>query len=596
VTLSRRLALTTWALLAGSLMLGVWLAHRSVTSAERAVLAADAAVGREVFGITRSRQALTALLGDRWQLRPLPRPPDRQTASPPLSAYDEAVVLRTPAGTRALAAVYDADRWATIGTLAVAPRTPASDARTHLAVAVVVVILLAVVALWWTRPRGARVTSGVVAALLLTTSVMATGRWAERRLRDATDARITLARRALDLVPMDSLRAVPGAITLVTGLPSIVRGDTTTAVSTLPTDAVGRLRDAAGPDADGRVLAAGVRYAVADVGPVRLVALPYDHSHNPVPAVSAVALIGLLLSALVAALADFADRPRVLRRNLTGWSFLAPAGLHLAAFTVGPLVFAGWLSLHRWSLLDAARPFIGLGNYAAVLTDPAWWNAVKNTAVFTLNVPVSMAVALGLALLVQRKLRGIVALRAVFFLPTITSLVAVAIIWQWMFNSEFGLLNWLLSLVHLGPVPWLTSPRTALPALMLMSVWLVVGYQMVLFQAGLAAIPQDLYDAARIDGAGPWRRFLHVTLPGLRHTLFFVLVTSIIGSFQIFGAVYVMTEGGPLHSTDVAVFHVYEEAWEYFRFGRAAAMSWVLFAIIFVVTWVQFRVVERRAV
>jgi multiple sugar transport system permease protein len=129
---------------------------------------------------------------------------------------------------------------------------------------------------------------------------------------------------------------------------------------------------------------------------------------------------------------------------------------------------------------------------------------------------------------------------------------------------------------------------------MLMAVWLVVGYQMVLFQAGLAAIPHELYDAARIDGAGPWRRFFHVTLPGLRHTLFFVLVTSVIGSFQIFGAVYVMTEGGPLHATDVAVFHIYEEAWEFFRFGNAAAMSWILFAIIFLVTWLHFRVLERR--
>jgi multiple sugar transport system permease protein len=228
-----------------------------------------------------------------------------------------------------------------------------------------------------------------------------------------------------------------------------------------------------------------------------------------------------------------------------------------------------------------------------VLTDPAWWNAIGNTVVFALHVPVAMALALGLALLTRRG-RGATALRAVFFLPTITSLVAVAIVWQWMLHGEYGLINAALGLAGLGPVPWLTSPRTALVALMLMSVWLVVGYQMVIFQAGLAAIPRDLYDAARIDGAGAWRRFLHVTLPGLRPTIFFVLVTSIIGSFQIFGAVYVMTEGGPLHATDVAVFHIYEEAWEYFRFGRAAAMSWVLFALVFGVTWLQVRAVERR--
>lgn len=162
-----------------------------------------------------------------------------------------------------------------------------------------------------------------------------------------------------------------------------------------------------------------------------------------------------------------------------------------------------------------------------------------------------------------------------------------------MFNAEYGLLNAILAWVGLGPVPWLDSPSTALPALMLMSVWMVVGYQMVLFQAGLAAIPENLYDAARIDGAGAWSRFWHVTLPGLRHTLFFVLVTSVIGSFQVFGAVYVMTEGGPLGATDVAVYHIYEEAWEFFRFGRAAAMSWILFAIIFGLTWLQFRGLDR---
>jgi ABC-type sugar transport system permease subunit len=273
---------------------------------------------------------------------------------------------------------------------------------------------------------------------------------------------------------------------------------------------------------------------------------------------------------------------------------MAPSLLHLAVFTFGPLAFAAWLSLHRWSLVDVARPFVGLENYARLLGDGEFWNAVKNTAVFTLHVPVSMVVALSLALLVHRRVRGAIALRAMLFLPSITSLVAIAVVWQWMLNDEFGLINWALSRFGVGPVPWLTSPTTALPAIMIMSIWLVVGYQMVLFQAGLNAIPQDHYDAAKIDGAGRWQRFIHVTLPGLRHTLFFVLITSVIGSFQVFGAVYVMTEGGPLRSTDVAVYHIYQEAWEFLRFGDAAAMSWVLFLIIFVATWLQFRTLERR--
>jgi ABC-type sugar transport system permease subunit len=293
-------------------------------------------------------------------------------------------------------------------------------------------------------------------------------------------------------------------------------------------------------------------------------------------------------------LGEVSDRPLVFKKHIVAWSFLAPSFVLLNLFTLVPLAFAAWLSLHRWSLLDVARPFVGLDNYLRLLTNASWWNAVGNTALFTLHVPVAMAAALGLALLVERPRRGIVALRAALFLPSITSLVAIAIAWQWMLHDEYGLFNWLLSLVGLGPVRWLTSPRTALLSLMMLSVWMVVGYQIVLFQAGLAAIPRELYDAARIDGAGPWRRFRHVTLPGLRHTLFFVLVTSVIGSFQVFGAVYVMTEGGPLHATDVAVYHIYEEAWEYFRFGDAAAMSWVLFGIIFLVSWLHFRMLERR--
>jgi ABC-type sugar transport system permease subunit len=309
---------------------------------------------------------------------------------------------------------------------------------------------------------------------------------------------------------------------------------------------------------------------------------------------AALGLCGILLAILPLSLSGLALHPRALRRNLVAWSFLAPSMLHLLVFTLGPLVFAAWLSLHRWSLIDVARPFIGLANYVRLLGDGLFWNAMRNTAVFTLHVPVSMAVALGLALVVHRRVRGVIFLRASLFLPTITSLVAIAMVWQWMLHDEYGLINWALSVFGLSPVPWLSSPQTALLSIMIMATWMVVGYQMVLFQAGLSTIPRELYDAARIDGAGAFSRFVHVTLPGLRHTLFFVLITSVIGSFQVFGAVYVMTEGGPLRSTDVVVFHIYREAWEFLRFGDAAAMSWILFAIIFAVTWLQFRLLEQR--
>ncbi|MYG36497.1 MAG: sugar ABC transporter permease, partial [Gemmatimonadetes bacterium] len=297
---------------------------------------------------------------------------------------------------------------------------------------------------------------------------------------------------------------------------------------------------------------------------------------------------------LILSLLPLSARPRMLHRTLAAWSFLAPAATLLLLFTFGPLLFSLWISLHEWHLVDPAHPFTGLDNYRAVLLDATWWSSIRNTAVFTLHVPVAMAVALALALLTQGSRRAIRWARLALFLPAITSVVAIAVVWKWLLNDGYGVVNQVLARAGIGPVAWLTSPDTALASLMLISVWMVVGYQMVVFQAGLAAIPREWYDAARVDGAGPLQRFRHITLPGLRHTLFFVLVTSVIGSFQVFGLVYVMTEGGPLGATDVAVYHIYREAWEFLRFGDAAAMSWILFAVVFAATWLHFRLLEGR--
>lgn len=584
----RVLAGLAYVFLLAALASGLGLARGRVQLAADDLLRAEAAVGARVYESARDSAALGDLFGDRWRLVPGPD-----------EGLEATEVRPSARGRIGDAPVHDADGWYVVGRLeVVADRRAGGPAgRWPLVAGLLAVALLVPVVRWWTRHAVWR--PALVALALVAVPLFLADRHATGALRALSDARLTLARRALAAVPeRDLLLAQPGGIQRFTGLPYIPLDTVREAVTGLPTAAVEVLRAAsahppAGPPAR-RIVADHVMYAVTDVAPVRLVFLPYEHTHRPGPRLALAALVGLALAALAAALGRLAGAPRVFGQTVTAWSFLAPAALHLAAFTVGPLAFAAWLSLHRWSLLDTARPFVGLANFVSVLTDRAWWNAIGNTMLFTLHVPAAMALALGLALLTHRRARSVVALRAIFFLPTITSLVAVAIVWQWMFQGEYGLLNAALRVVGLGPVPWLTSPHTALGALMLMGVWLVVGYQMVLFQAGLAAIPRDLYDAARIDGAGPWRRFVHVTLPGLRHTLFFVLVTSVIGSFQIFGAVYVMTEGGPLHSTDVAVFHIYEEAWEYFRFGRAAAMSWILFALIFGVTWLQFRGVERR--
>ncbi len=237
---------------------------------------------------------------------------------------------------------------------------------------------------------------------------------------------------------------------------------------------------------------------------------------------------------------------------------------------------------------------MGLGHYIELAGDGLFWNAAKNTAIYALYVPLTMACALGVAILLNRRIKGVALLRAIFFLPYITSFVAISIVWQWMYDPNFGIFNWVLGLFGLGPFPWLNSPSTALMALIILAVWIHIGFQMIIFLAGLQAIPNELYEAAMIDGAGPWRRFWRITLPMLKPTTFFVLVTSIIGSFQVFTFVYVMTEGGPLHATDVIVYHIYQNAWQFLRMGYASAMSWVLFAVIFVITLIQFRLLGRR--
>jgi ABC-type sugar transport system permease subunit len=308
------------------------------------------------------------------------------------------------------------------------------------------------------------------------------------------------------------------------------------------------------------------------------------------------ALYGLLMVGVLvyASLVFAAGSAMELHEAVTAWSFVTPSLLLLLLFSAGPLLFAFYLSFHEWNLLEPAKPFVGLGHYVELASDGLFWTAAKNTVVYSLYVPATMVLALGVALLLNREIKGAAVLRAIFFLPYITSFVAISIVWQWMYDPDFGLLNWMLGLVGLGPYPWLGSPSTALLALIIMAVWIHIGFQMIIFLAGLQAIPNEYYEAAVIDGAGPWRRFWRITWPLLKPTTFFVLVTSIIGSFQVFTFVYVMTEGGPLHATDVIVYHIYQNAWQFLRMGYAAAMSWVLFAVIFAITLLQFRLLGRK--
>jgi multiple sugar transport system permease protein len=352
---------------------------------------------------------------------------------------------------------------------------------------------------------------------------------------------------------------------------------------------------------------AGVRRAVIDGVPqastrvrlgrgwLALRVLPYEATVGGWLVVTiGCGLLGVLGALIVAWMARAAARPRALRETLAAWGFLAPATLHLALFSFGPILFAVYLSLHRWSPIEPFKPYVGLRNFAALARDPLVWLSLRNTLLYTLHVPVAMAIALGVALVLQHRSRVARVARTVFFLPYVSSVVAVALVWQWMYHPDFGVLNYLGSLVGMPPVDWLGDPRIALIAVMIVSIWIQVGYQMVVFLAGLQAIPREYLDAARVDGATAWQRFWRVTFPLLKPVTLFVAVTGVITSFQVFTLVYVLTDGGPLHATDLIVYHIYQMAWEFLQFGGASALSLVLFGLLFGATWLQFRLLGKR--
>jgi multiple sugar transport system permease protein len=229
-----------------------------------------------------------------------------------------------------------------------------------------------------------------------------------------------------------------------------------------------------------------------------------------------------------------------------------------------------------------------------MLDQPLFWKSMAQTGIFILGlVPLRMAIALGLALLLNQKIGGLAFYRALYFTPVVTSMVAVSIVWLWIFDPSWGVANWILESFGLPPSQWLSDPNSALPSLIVMTIWKTVGFEMVIYLAGLQGIPASLYEAAAIDGAGRWRQFRHITLPLLTPTTFFILVTAVIGAAQIFDQVFVMTQGGPLRSTYVIIYYLYEEAFRFFRMGYAAAIAWVVFAIVLVLTLLQWRFLRR---
>lgn len=283
------------------------------------------------------------------------------------------------------------------------------------------------------------------------------------------------------------------------------------------------------------------------------------------------------------------------------WLFLTPALLLIVVFfalPVGAALLLGFTDFDIYSLADRdAIRLIGFDNYRALLSSPLFWQALRNTAEFALiGGPLSIAVSLAAALLVNARMTPFKPFfRSVLFMPFVTTLVAVAIVWRYLYHPQYGLLNWLLGLVGLPRVDWLGDPTWAMPAIMLVAIWKGFGYNMLVFIAGLQNIPDDLYEAARLDGATPWQQFRHVTLPMLRPTMFFVTVITMVGFFQLFAEPYVMTQGGPLRATTSLVLLMYEEGFRWWRMGYAASVAVVLFVVILAFTLVQRRV-QRESV
>jgi multiple sugar transport system permease protein len=279
----------------------------------------------------------------------------------------------------------------------------------------------------------------------------------------------------------------------------------------------------------------------------------------------------------------------------TALLFLSPSIIIVAVFIVFPILFSFYLSFHEWNMFSADQDFVGLQNYRTLFRDPEFWGVFWHTTVYTLGtVPINMALALLVAYVLNKRIRGKRFLRAAFFTPVIISSVAAAVIWRWVFDPSLGLLNHIFTTLNLPPVNWLNDPTAAMVSLIIVGVWKTFGINMILFSAGLAGIPDQYYEAAEIDGAGSFSKFWHITVPLLSPTTLFIMVLSIIGSFQVFDLVYVLTYGGPLGSTKVLVFYLYEHAFRYFNMGYASAVAYLLFFVLFVLTLAQIRFFKNR--
>ncbi|MBO8430451.1 sugar ABC transporter permease [Spirochaetes bacterium] len=271
------------------------------------------------------------------------------------------------------------------------------------------------------------------------------------------------------------------------------------------------------------------------------------------------------------------------------WLFILPAVTGIIIFIIIPIFFSFGLSFAKWDLLNPIE-FVGFDNYKEILTEPLFGKILLNTVIFALATSIfGVIIPLILASILNRKIRGSEFFKTAYFLPFITPMIVIGIIWQWIFDPNIGLLNKVLQ-IH---VNWLYDPHWAMPALIIVSVWKLIGYNMIIFLSSLSGISNSMFEAAKIDGATPLETFFYVTIPLLSPTIFFVVIITAVSSFQIFDLIYLMTQGGPLDSTNVLVYAIYKNAFEYFNAGKASAIAYVLFIIILILTLIQWNLRKK---
>ena len=283
-------------------------------------------------------------------------------------------------------------------------------------------------------------------------------------------------------------------------------------------------------------------------------------------------------------LANLSDNER-----FTGWIFILPALIGTLIFIVIPVICSFGLSFAKWDLLNPIQ-FAGLNNYKEIFSDALFYKILWNTIVFALSTSIfGVIIPLILACILNSKIRGAEFYKTAYFLPFITPMVVIGVVWEWIFDPNIGFLNHILH-VHIN---WLYDTHYAMPALIIVSVWKLIGYNMLIFLTGLSGISQSLFEAAKIDGATPFQTFKNVTVPMLSPTIFFVVIITAISSFQVFDLIYLMTQGGPFDSTNVLVYAIYKNAFEYFNVGKASAIAYVLFVLILILTLIQWNLRKK---